>query len=602
MSAVFLTVLNQGLAAGWMILAVLLVRLLMRKAPRWLIVLLWGLVALRLLIPFHRESNYSLIPSAEPIPPTAQYEAFPAIDSGVDLLDNAVNPVLGESLAGSPADSVNPIQVWIAAGSLVWILGAAMILLYAVFSYLRLVLRLRTAVPIGEGVYEADGIGTPFLMGILHPRIYLPSGLMEPERGYMLAHEKTHLKRRDQLWKLLGYLLLSIYWFQPLSWIAYLLLCRDIELACDEKVIRDLNPAERKDYARTLLEAGAGKRVVLTCPVAFGENSVKQRIKNVLNYRKPRFWLVLVMLLLCLGVAFCFLTDPIQSKDERLQVFLETTITNHEMKYIHHPGDGIFPVIDYKILAIRKEGNTTTVYLWTLCEEYAMRDGKVVLQSGAWTPSVVTAKRVQDYYTLQEYWQPGEGERYMKDIREKVPFYLWKRFSSGEGTIAEMRQRSQKAAEDYFAGQQAEREPGQETGRLETQYVLHTKKGEVLVNLGSIVTLIDLREAVNVIIDRYETWDDYQEMRELHFERAFSEPTWIGKVIDYRDNLMAYAPGPLEEGDYTQCVEFLSDYDPPAEGEETKEFYWLLLREEDGPWVLAAWGLQEFNDIANAVQ
>ena len=310
MTDIFLGFLNRSLAAGILILAVVLVRLVFKKAPRWLLCALWALAAVRLVCPVSIESVLSLIPSAEPVQPEIIVSAQPAITSGIPAVDAIVNPPLAATFTPSPAQSANPLQIWTFLAACVWLAGIAALLLYAAVSALRLRLRVRTAVRLEGKVYQSEFVSSPFILGVIRPRIYLPFGLEAGAQAMVLAHERAHLRRGDQLWKPLGYLILAAYWFNPLCWLAYILFCRDIEAACDEKVVRELGEGCKAAYSRALLACSAPKKLITACPLAFGETGVKARIRSVLNYKKPAFWLVLAAVLVSAAVAVCFLTDP----------------------------------------------------------------------------------------------------------------------------------------------------------------------------------------------------------------------------------------------------------------------------------------------------
>ncbi|MDD6542914.1 MAG: M56 family metallopeptidase [Clostridiales bacterium] len=310
MTDIFLGFLNRSLAAGILILAVVLVRLVFKKAPRWLLCALWALATVRLVCPVSIESVLSLIPSAEPVQPEIIVSAQPAITSGIPAVDAIVNPPLAAAFTPSPAQSANPLQIWTFLAACVWLAGIAALLLYAAISALRLRLRVRTAVRLEGKVYQSEFVSSPFILGVIRPRIYLPFGLEAGAQAMVLAHERAHLRRGDQLWKPLGYLILTAYWFNPLCWLAYILFCRDIEAACDEKVVRELGEGCKAAYSRALLACSAPKKLITACPLAFGETGVKSRIKSVLNYKKPAFWLVLAAVLASVAVAVCFLTDP----------------------------------------------------------------------------------------------------------------------------------------------------------------------------------------------------------------------------------------------------------------------------------------------------
>ena len=310
MTDIFLGFLNRSLAAGILILAVVLVRLVFKKAPRWLLCALWALAAVRLVCPVSVESVLSLIPSAEPVQPEIIVSAQPAITSGIPAVDAIVNPPLAAAFTPSPAQSANPLQIWTFVAACVWLAGIAALLLYAAVSALRLRLRVRTAVRLEQSVYQSEFVPSPFILGVIRPRIYLPYGLEPNAQEMVLAHERAHLRRGDQLWKPLGYLILAAYWFNPLCWLAYILFCRDVEAACDEKVVRELGEGCKAAYSRALLACSVPRKLITACPLAFGETGVKSRIKSVLNYKKPAFWLVLAAVIASAAVAVCFLTDP----------------------------------------------------------------------------------------------------------------------------------------------------------------------------------------------------------------------------------------------------------------------------------------------------
>ena len=311
MAAVFLKLLNLSISASWLVLAVLVLRLISKRSPKWMNVLLWGIVALRLVLPFSIESALSLIPSAETVSPAAvQFAPAPTITSGVSVIDNAVNPALSEHFSAVPTASVNPLYVWTEIAGWVWLIGLGAMLLYALVSYLRLRRRVSVSLPVQDHIYLCDAISSPFILGVVKPHIYLPSGLDEVQRQNVLAHEQAHLARRDHWWKPLGFALLAVYWFNPVLWLAYTLLCRDIELACDERVIRTMDESAVKTYSTVLLACSMPRKAVITCPLAFGEVGVKERVRNALHYKKPAFWVVAASVAVCVVVAVCFLTDP----------------------------------------------------------------------------------------------------------------------------------------------------------------------------------------------------------------------------------------------------------------------------------------------------
>lgn len=309
MAEIFQKALNMSIAAGWLILAVIALRLLLRRAPKRFRLLLWAVVGLRLALPWSIESALSLIPSAQTLPEGIMLELAPVLDTGISALNGAINPGFTAAFTPELGVSANPLQVLLPIAAAFWMLGAAAMLLWALVSWLRLRKRVREAVRLEENVYECE-IASPFVLGLFRPRIYLPFSLENGERELVLAHERAHITAGDHIIKPLGWLLLAAHWYNPLVWLAYALFCRDIELACDERVVRGLSLSDRADYSQALLDLSRPRGGVRACPLAFGESSVKGRVKSVLSYKKPAFWLVLLAVVVCVGAAVCFLTDP----------------------------------------------------------------------------------------------------------------------------------------------------------------------------------------------------------------------------------------------------------------------------------------------------
>lgn len=327
MSELFLQIINMSISASYVVLAVLLLRFPLRRAPRWISVLLWGFVGIRLILPFSLKSAISLIPSAEVISPDIMMDHTPSVNTGIPIINSTLNPIIGDSFAPAPSDSANPLQILIPIFCAIWITGMLALILYTVVSYVRLRLRVRTAVLYRDNVYMSENVPSPFVLGIIKPRIFLPFGMDEDHIAHVIAHEKAHLSRRDHLWKPIGFLLLTVHWFNPLMWLGYVLLCRDIELACDEKVIKELGTDARADYSEALLSCSISRRTISACPLAFGEVSVKNRVKSVLSYKKPAFWIIIVALIACAAVAVFLLTDP---KDEKGNEFNPEKLTEEQ--------------------------------------------------------------------------------------------------------------------------------------------------------------------------------------------------------------------------------------------------------------------------------
>lgn len=315
MNELFLKIINMSISASWLILAALILRLVLKKAPKWVNVLLWGIVAVRLICPLSFESALSLIPSSETIPLDIEMAAKPTIDSGVPAINSVVNPVLSSFAPPQHVlTSANPLQIWIPILNIIWLIGVGALLLYTAVSYWRLCRKVDTAVRYKGNIFQSENVSSPFVLGIIKPRIYLPFNMNGQDLEHVVAHEQAHIRRKDHWWKPLGFLLLTIHWFNPLMWLAYVLLCRDIELACDEKVIKELGNEQRADYMQALVACSVNRRMIAACPLAFGEVGVKERVKSVMNYKKPAFWVIIIAVIICVGVAACFLTNPKQDR------------------------------------------------------------------------------------------------------------------------------------------------------------------------------------------------------------------------------------------------------------------------------------------------
>jgi beta-lactamase regulating signal transducer with metallopeptidase domain len=316
----FIRLLNNTFVASVLIIAVIITRILIRKAPKWISCALWGLVAIRLVFPFSIESVLSLIPSAEPIPVDIEYQAVPQIESGVPVINHVVNPVIESNFTPQTGFSVNPLQVALFIAEIVWCVGIVVLCVYAIISYIVLRKKVAVSQKVFDNVYVCDEVSSPFILGIVRARIYLPSGMDSEARECVLEHERAHIKRFDHLWKPVGFIILAVYWFNPLCWAAYVLLCKDIELACDEKVTKDKDRAWKATYCQALLDCKVNRRIITACPVAFGEVSVKDRIKSVLNYKKPSFWIIISAIVICAVVAVCFMTSPKKAVDNGVEI------------------------------------------------------------------------------------------------------------------------------------------------------------------------------------------------------------------------------------------------------------------------------------------
>ncbi len=315
MTELFITVVNMSISAGWIVLAILLLRLFLKKAPKWISVLLWGIVAIRLICPFSFESALSLIPSSQTINPETNLNPA-VINSGVTVIDNIVNPVISDAtITPEPEKELNIFKFVMPYLAGLWLIGILLLLLYTIISFLKLKKKIGTAVLLRDNIYQSEAVVSPFVLGIIKPKIYIPFNMNEQNAEHVISHEMAHIKRKDHLWKPLGFLILTLHWFNPMVWVGYILLCRDIELACDEKVIKNLNTEQRADYSEALFTCSVNRQMIAACPVAFGETDVKNRGKSVLNYKKPTFWIILVAIILSVVVAVCFLTNPLTHKN-----------------------------------------------------------------------------------------------------------------------------------------------------------------------------------------------------------------------------------------------------------------------------------------------
>ncbi|MBQ8448536.1 MAG: hypothetical protein IJX27_06355 [Clostridia bacterium] len=461
MEKLFLAIANMSASATWLLMAVLFLRLILKKAPRTAVCALWGLLGLRLMLPFSIESIFSLLPSAEVFPEEFLYAAKPEIESGIEFIDNAVNTIIGEVLAPEPTASANPTQINSFIFSLLWLFGVAAMLVYMAVSFIRVKLRVREAVLAGENIWLCDRVDTPFILGIILPKIYLPLNITESDAIYVIAHEKAHIKRLDYIWKPLGFLLLALHWFNPTMWLAYVLFCRDIEFACDEKVIRTLGDGEKKPYSEALLNLSMPHRAISACPLAFGEVGVKERIKSVLNYKKPAFWVIIVSIVLVIATAVGFLTSPLVKKDlpnneneyvnggngdgengkhdenGRVEI-TETDMPTDKSKYKKEFITFIYTqindeysikkmqVFDWEIIAAKKSDTRITIYAWVMVTGYyevssTPYSGMYSLGIYDHSPTVIVIDGALGIYSLAEYWRASENDEGENAIKEKFP-------------------------------------------------------------------------------------------------------------------------------------------------------------------------------------
>ena len=311
MDGFMIRLLNMSFTAGCACLLVMALRVLMRRLPKIYTYALWGIVMFRFLCPLTLESGISLFPvSPEPVSSGIVYEQIPSVHSGIIWLDNVVNHLLKTTLSpAGPMQSANPIQVALFIWEVVWAAGVAGFAAYHLISYLRLKRNLEDAVKLKRRVYASDKISSPFTIGIINPRIYLPYGLSKAEEKCIVAHEWVHIRRKDGLVKILGILVITLHWFNPFAWIGVSLMCRDMEMACDETAIKYLGLEERRQYGMTLFNVSL-KHSGLVLPTAFGESNTKIRIRNILSYKKPADWIKTCAAVILAVSAVTLMTNP----------------------------------------------------------------------------------------------------------------------------------------------------------------------------------------------------------------------------------------------------------------------------------------------------
>ena len=410
LSEVFLKIVNMSISASWLVLAVVLLRLVLKRAPKWVSVLLWGFVAIRLICPFSIESMLSLIPSAETVSPEIMMDWTPEISTGIGSVDTVINPIITQTFAPNPATSANPLQILIPVAGIFWLAGIVALLLYTAVSYFLLRRKVATAVLLRNNIYQSENVASPFVLGIIKPKIYLPFEMDSRNIAYVIAHEEAHICRKDHWWKPVGFLLLALHWFNPLMWLGYILLCRDIELACDEKVIGSMDSEAKADYSQALVACSVSHRSIAACPLAFGEVGVKERVKSVLSYRKPAFWIVMAGMAVCAAVAVCFLTDPKAPSSSVLPNVYSQTYVVDEVTY----EDGIY---SFTVVA----GENSPVY--AISENMVLSSQGEIGAAGQWTElgqleeMKLTKEDFDDLFITPLSWADGANG---KDIRSNT--------------------------------------------------------------------------------------------------------------------------------------------------------------------------------------
>lgn len=475
MERIFIQLVNMSLVAGWLILAVLLIRGIFNKLPKAFRCVLWGLVALRLICPWSIESDMSIIPKTEVISNDATRVD---ILSDNNVVNNSGDVLYNESLEnnvitngnyeegndeisvkeinGVKSSQSNEKESWLSISvsvlSKVWAVGIAFMIIYYAVSYEILKRKVRISIRYEKNIYLCDNIPSAFILGLIRPKIYVPSHLSKNELNNVIKHERAHLSRHDNWWKPLGFLLVSVYWFNPLIWIAYIMFCKDIELACDEKVVKTMDVAEVKAYSNTLLECSISRKLIVAAPLAFGEVAVKSRIKSVLNYKKPAFWVIIAGVIISVAVAIGFMLTPIdydKKIDEDLDKFISDAIME---QYESDESYRYYSCESHSIIGVKENNDKTTVYMWVSYGEYIWDIDDILEKSGSSVPMVITVnKNSKGKFSIEELWVPRDGTYYGKDIREKFPNNLEdKVFDKQQFVQKETNAACDSKAKDYF--------------------------------------------------------------------------------------------------------------------------------------------------------
>lgn len=478
MERIFIQLVNMSLVAGWLILAVLLIRGIFKKLPKVFRCVLWGLVALRLICPWSIESDVSIIPKAEIIADDATEITILSDKQELDnnsadvlhneKLDNNIN--VNNSYEGNGLDTVvkennivvnnngninntkeSSLSISINALSNVWIMGIVIMAVYYIASYVILKRKVRVSIRYDKNIYLCDNISSAFILGLVRPKIYVPSHLSDVELANVIKHERAHLSRHDNWWKPLGFLLLSVYWFNPIIWVAYIMFCKDVELACDEKVVKAMDVAEVKEYSNTLLECSISRKLIVAAPLAFGEVAVKSRIKSVLNYKRPAFWVIIAGVIVSVAIAIGFMVTPTdydKNIDEDLDKFISDAIIE---QYESDESYRYYSCESHSIIGVKEKNDKTTVYMVASYGEYVWDIDDISEMSGSSGPMVITVnKNSKGNYSLEELWLPRDGKYYTKDIRDKFPNSLEDKVFDKQSVQNEIKADCDAKAKDYF--------------------------------------------------------------------------------------------------------------------------------------------------------
>lgn len=451
MTELFIRLLNMSLTAVYLILAILLVRAVAGKIPRKYICLLWALAGIRLTIPFEFESLTSLIPSGRIVTSSIMTDQTPEINSGITVVDKAVNTALTGS-APDMAMSANPMQIYMGILALLWIVGVAFMALLCFISYERLNYKLINAKRLQGRIYQSGEIDTPFVLGFFRPKIYVPASMGESDK-FVIAHEEAHIKRLDNLTKPLAYFILMLHWFNPLVWAAFILYCRDVELACDENVVKNMTVDERKEYSNALLNCSVKQSAFSICPLAFGEIGVKDRIYNVLHFSRPTKKILAITMVIVFFVVICLMSSPVsyaRAFDQGLEQAVSDALLDEELI------DGECRAEGHILLGVEEQGTQLKAYAYVSDGEYGFIDNKFVEVSGSGVmPAVLYFATNKDgKYVFKSIQFPEDGDDYAKSLKEMFPLSI----RIKPGSYAALKRQKERYAKAYLKaiGREAE--------------------------------------------------------------------------------------------------------------------------------------------------
>lgn len=583
MDDVFLKLVNLSISASWLILAVLVLRVVLKKAPKWVMPLLWGVVALRLVCLFSIESALSLIPSAETIPSEIVTETREPVLYEQATLDIVTNPTLPSAAEVPVGVSRQQAQVDFNIYSVLWLAGMAALLVHALVSAGKLKRKLATAILLRDNIYESEFVDSPFVFGVVKPNIYLPMHMDEGTAAYVIAHECAHLARRDHWWKVLGYLVLALHWFNPLVWVAYILFCRDIELACDEKVVRGLDGAARADYSQALLSCAAPKRAVAACPLAFGEGNIKTRVKSALHYKKPAFWVAAAAVLAVVIVAVCFLTNPRSDIDAetllgtssgkitRVSVAMEETSSGEEYRMSTPEIKDLLSLLDaieYERLgsASAMQGCYARVYLGDRKEEYC----ELMLSEDGILANPIKGGKKAHLYELRS------GGTVLKNyvkwcINRKDPTVPENLFDQIDQLLCDM------PLGEYVLG-----EVVFDDSTWETSYAETFDEGPADLRVGGACSLAGPHGASSGYYYRFSTWEEIT-LKKSNFDwlfRSASGEDWNGTSAAKLRRENAHAWRGTRTGEDVNAAVPMAEI--RRQDELTAMDQWLLLQQKDG--------------------